>query len=128
MVQCWKYNPFSTPVISTSNLICMDAIVITSHLTGMMTRKLSLRFLHFHLCECDNQPWSSEHSYLDVIQQVISTNVSSKKKLSSIKHIPLRIMGYSPLFVPPAPDVGPGDETTARYVGGGGGGGVLRLP
>lgn len=33
-----------------------------------------------------------------------------------------------PLFVPPAPDVGPGDETTARYVGGGGGGGVLRLP
>lgn len=33
-----------------------------------------------------------------------------------------------PLFMPPAPDVGPGDETTARYVGGGGGGGVLRLP
>lgn len=28
----------------------------------------------------------------------------------------------------PAPDVGPGDETTARYVGGGGGGGVLLLP
>lgn len=23
---------------------------------------------------------------------------------------------------------GPGDDTTARYVGGGGGGGVLRLP
>ncbi len=35
-------------------------------------------------------------------------------------------MEYSPLFVPP--DVGPGDDTTARYVGGGGGGGVLRLP
>lgn len=33
-----------------------------------------------------------------------------------------------PLFEPPAPDVGPGDDTTARYVGGGGGGGVLRLP
>lgn len=33
-----------------------------------------------------------------------------------------------PLFEPPAPDVGPGDETTARYVGGGGGGGVVRLP
>lgn len=32
-----------------------------------------------------------------------------------------------PLFVPPAPDVGPGDDTTARYVGGGGGGGVLLL-
>lgn len=33
-----------------------------------------------------------------------------------------------PLFVPPAPVVGPGDETIARYVGGGGGGGgVLRL-
>lgn len=29
--------------------------------------------------------------------------------------------------MPPAPDVGPGDDTTARYVGGGGGGGVLRL-
>lgn len=28
----------------------------------------------------------------------------------------------------PPPDVGPGDETTARYVGGGGGGGVLLLP
>ena len=34
----------------------------------------------------------------------------------------------SPLFVPPAPDVGPGDDTTALYVGGGGGGGVVRLP
>lgn len=31
-----------------------------------------------------------------------------------------------PLVVPP--DVGPGDDTTARYVGGGGGGGVVRLP
>lgn len=30
-----------------------------------------------------------------------------------------------PLFVP---DVGPGDDTTVRYVGGGGGGGVLLLP
>lgn len=38
-------------------------------------------------------------------------------------------MNYcSPLFEPPAPDVGPGDDTTARYVGGGGGGGVLWLP
>lgn len=26
------------------------------------------------------------------------------------------------------PDVGPGDDTTVRYVGGGGGGGVLLLP
>lgn len=34
----------------------------------------------------------------------------------------------APLFEPPAPDVGPGEDTTARYVGGGGGGGVLRLP
>lgn len=33
-----------------------------------------------------------------------------------------------PLFVPLGSDVGPGDETTARYVGGGGGGGLLRLP
>lgn len=33
-----------------------------------------------------------------------------------------------PLFEPLAPDVGPGEETTVRYVGGGGGGGVLRLP
>lgn len=38
------------------------------------------------------------------------------------------LMYYSPLFVPPAPDVGPGDDTTARYVGGGGGGGVILLP
>lgn len=31
--------------------------------------------------------------------------------------------------MPPTPVVGPGDDTTARYVGGGGGGGgVLRLP
>lgn len=36
-----------------------------------------------------------------------------------------RVMIDLPLLVP---DVGPGEETTARYVGGGGGGGVLRLP
>jgi len=35
---------------------------------------------------------------------------------------------HSPLFEPPGLDVGPGDDTTVRYVGGGGGGGVLRLP
>lgn len=41
--------------------------------------------------------------------------------------VPSSVTVYSPLFVPPAPDVGPGDGTTPRYVGGGGGGGVLRL-
>lgn len=53
------------------------------------------------------------------------------RMLSSLQlHISM-CYGYddnSPLFVPPAPDVGPGDDTTARYVGGGGGGGVVLLP
>lgn len=107
----------------------MDAKLVPGLLTGMINGKPSWCFHH---SICVTLTINHCPPNMVVIISMISTSSfhQSKllKKLSSVNHFPLRILVYSPLFVPPAPDVGPGDDTTARYVGGGGGGGVLLLP